>query len=327
MTLRLISKSIAFGCLTAAFQGAYSGEYIDTDFNTRIFDGFDTVCDQTGTLSEYRPTETTWDCQIYSNPTQHICNFQTTPGGWDEVEIETCRNGDANYYNMHTCQYGAMVGIHVGRNELACETMFLDGHRAANAHFEGASSGSNIDTDTLRSGMHACPTGRIMHGIHENKNELLCLRPDKDIYPELEFIDYSTKRYGMHTCPIGSVMTGIHVGNDRLLCTPFDNTQELLPSTKVTFEGSVGALSSVEIRLNGNKVCEDTNLSWSFSHASCTTNITDEGEVTFYVYGGNEAVWVGGCSNGHDGESNCVVNLDGNDITLQYEVDPAEYED
>lgn len=83
-----------------------------------------------------------------------------------------------NRLGMHACSPGsAMVGIHVDNNVLKCGSPGIPGA-------PGWPYGSRIDTNsefvsyggagTLRYGMHACPEGWVMTGIHVVGNRFLC---------------------------------------------------------------------------------------------------------------------------------------------------------
>jgi hypothetical protein len=78
---------------------------------------------------------------------------------------------------MHACAPGsAMVGIHVRNNVLKCAS--------TGPQYIGWPSSSKIDTNsefvsyggagTLRYGMHACPEGWVMTGVHVIGNRFLC---------------------------------------------------------------------------------------------------------------------------------------------------------
>jgi hypothetical protein len=70
-----------------------------------------------------------------------------------------------------------------------------------------------VDAATLRQGMHACPIGSFITGVHIDRNLLLCDRFSTGYTEQQEFVDTSTVQFDMHTCPTGYAMTGV--------CVPF----------------------------------------------------------------------------------------------------------
>ena len=77
-----------------------------------------------------------------------------------------------------------------------------------------------VDQDTQRNGMHSCPLGRFVVGVHVNRNLLLCSDEFGGYSSLVEVIDRSTQVQGMHACPEGMAMTGLHVGKNLLACAP-----------------------------------------------------------------------------------------------------------
>jgi hypothetical protein len=66
-------------------------------------------------------------------------------------------------------------------------------------------------------GMHCCPAGKAMGGIHVNRNDFIC----RDVLPpafESCFNDTGTQRQNMHACPAGNYMRGVHIANNWLTC-------------------------------------------------------------------------------------------------------------
>ncbi len=136
------------------------------------------------------------------------------------VDDKTVSTGDL--MPMHICPVGFMSGFHEHKNDLLCL------HNNGNLDRAGALN----DHITNRSGMHACPLGSAMVGIHVKNNVLKCGIPGipgtdgwpypKKIDTNSEYISYGgagSLRYGMHACPEGWVMTGIHVVGNRFLCS------------------------------------------------------------------------------------------------------------
>jgi hypothetical protein len=80
-----------------------------------------------------------------------------------------------------------------------------------------------LDQGTQRNGMHSCPVGMFVTGVHVERNKLLCA----DGYGNYsqETIDRNTQSQGMHACPRGLAVTGIHAGKNLLACAPFDESR------------------------------------------------------------------------------------------------------
>lgn len=78
-----------------------------------------------------------------------------------------------------------------------------------------------VDGGTQESGMHACPKGYAIAGVHIDQNKFLCRR----VMPEGEenyvqtVVDSGTQRHGMHACPVGTYLRGLHGGQNRFLCS------------------------------------------------------------------------------------------------------------
>lgn len=110
---------------------------------------------------------------------------------------------------MHICGVGLMTGLHVKHNDLLCT--------GVSREYPGLD-----DFSTSRHGMHACPLGTAMMGIHVKDNVLKCSIPTHGTL-ELgtEHVDSSTERSNMKACPSGYVMTGVHVKHNDVLCTEY----------------------------------------------------------------------------------------------------------
>jgi len=98
-----------------------------------------------------------------------------------------------------------------------------------------------VDLNTQRKGMHSCPLGMFVTGVHVAENKLLCAS-GYGSYSEIdEIVDVRTQSLveypavkgfvssgtlpipiNMHTCPKGRAVTGIHVANNLLACAPFE---------------------------------------------------------------------------------------------------------
>jgi hypothetical protein len=113
--------------------------------------------------------------------------------------------------SMHICGVGLMSGMHLARNDLLCNLL-----PRAEPGFD--------DWYTQRSGMHACPVGTAMMGIHTADNVLRCSIPtNKTLLIGTEYVESSIQRAGMNTCPKGWVMTGVHASSNLFLCTQLGN--------------------------------------------------------------------------------------------------------
>ncbi len=73
---------------------------------------------------------------------------------------------------------------------------------------------------TIRQGMHSCPVGTFVTGIHVDGKMLLCSDSIGSYSERDERVNYHNIRQGMHACPEGSAMTGVHVDRRLLSCAP-----------------------------------------------------------------------------------------------------------
>ena len=107
-----------------------------------------------------------------------------------------------------------------------------------------------LDQGTQRYGMHSCPVGMFVTGIHGQRNQLLCA--DGYGNHSQETIDRNTHSQGMHACPRGLAMTGIHAGKNLFACARVDES-------RVEF-GKAGWAPRVDqsIRRQGMHACPDT---------------------------------------------------------------------
>ena len=78
-----------------------------------------------------------------------------------------------------------------------------------------------IDTGTQRNGMHSCPVGQFVLGVHVAKNLLICATIPDNFGAEI--VDKNTQEQGMHACPFGMAMTGLHANKNLLACAPLTN--------------------------------------------------------------------------------------------------------
>jgi hypothetical protein len=71
------------------------------------------------------------------------------------------------------------------------------------------------DKGTQSNGMHSCPLGRFVTGVHVDRNQLLCADGYGNYTAGLEIVDGDdeppTRRDNMHSCPDGRAVTSIHV--------------------------------------------------------------------------------------------------------------------
>jgi cephalosporin-C deacetylase-like acetyl esterase len=77
------------------------------------------------------------------------------------------------------------------------------------------------DYGTQENGMHVCPDGWGMIGIHDANNQFLCAKvPSADISCRVDpaLGANPTQRDGIHACPTGFYMQGAHVGDNRFTC-------------------------------------------------------------------------------------------------------------
>jgi hypothetical protein len=98
----------------------------------------------------------------------------------DYGNVTTINLDGGGILGMHTCNLTqnqnsggngpeAMKGIHVGSNILLCVPIPID---LATLH-------GDTTTAPVRGGMHACPPGEVMVGIHVDRNVLACARPQQ----------------------------------------------------------------------------------------------------------------------------------------------------
>lgn len=124
--------------------------------------------------------------------------------------------GDYQESGMIACSPGyAMAGFDEENNNLLCRRVMPEG--------EETFIETSVDSGTVRLGMHACPQGTYMRGVHIEDNRYLCSW-DSRHRPEYqrEFEDRGSQDEGMHACPrVGgypTYMTGLHADENRFLC-------------------------------------------------------------------------------------------------------------
>lgn len=152
------------------------------------------------------------------------------------VDISTVR--EAGGVQMRSCPDTPVAGIHVSRNLLLCGS--------------GSSSGNGpyLDTSTQRHGMHSCPQGQFITGIHVRNNLLRCSTAFGTYPASSEIVDSRNENYrgiqqqGMHACAQGMAMTGIDVRNNALACAP---VAESIPREVDT--GTVAQTGDVSIHI------------------------------------------------------------------------------
>jgi hypothetical protein len=86
------------------------------------------------------------------------------------------------------------------------------------------SAAESIDRNTQRHGIHSCPPGLFVVGVHVDNNMLLCGDVFGTYLSTNEIIDTSTVVQGMHSCPEGMAMTGLHVERNLLGCAPISSS-------------------------------------------------------------------------------------------------------
>ena len=134
--------------------------------------------------------------------------------------------------------FGLFMFIPVAQAEQIAQQTRPPQFKVAQANLCGPGAGVEIvDRNTQRHGMHCCPLGMFVTGVHVGENKLLCAG-GFGVYSEIdEIVDTSTRqtrrirtmpwhsggelgwRYSdreFHTCPIGWAVTGIHVGRNLL---------------------------------------------------------------------------------------------------------------
>src|SRR5689334_9525654 len=80
-----------------------------------------------------------------------------------------------------------------------------------------AASSEFVDSGTARNGMHSCPVGTWVVGIHVGNNLLLCSSAFGGYPAGSEIIDQYGYDFG-RSCPDGMAMTGFHQANNLLAC-------------------------------------------------------------------------------------------------------------
>lgn len=101
-----------------------------------------------------------------------------------------------------------------------------------------------IDRATQRNGMHSCPVGAFVMGVHLERNELLCSSSFGGYQATDEVVDNSTQMTGwhpdgdgtMHGCPAGMAVTGVYGGN-LLNCAPLSRSASLFVDKKTQMMG------------------------------------------------------------------------------------------
>ena len=87
--------------------------------------------------------------------------------------IQPFDDRDTARWDMHACPYGtAMVGLHVSDNVLKCASIQNLGNMIYWREFLSLSPEGV--TGQVRYGMHACPIGSYMVGVHVRGNAFLC---------------------------------------------------------------------------------------------------------------------------------------------------------
>lgn len=114
-----------------------------------------------------------------------------------------------------------------------------------------------VDNGTARQGMHACPLGMYMTGLHVNNNLLLCESLGQGYNAAEERVDKTTSDFGMHACPQGFAMTGIHVNQNLLLCAPLRDESSLrfvdaLPTARQEMHACPRWLAMVGVHVGNN---------------------------------------------------------------------------
>jgi hypothetical protein len=80
-----------------------------------------------------------------------------------------------------------------------------------------------VDTGTQEQGMHACPVGFAIAGVHLESNLFLCRRVvhygDENYVMTIFDAGPGTQRADMHACPDGTYMRGLRADQNNLLCS------------------------------------------------------------------------------------------------------------
>lgn len=131
---------------------------------------------------------------------------------------------------MHCCPFkdgipSVMVGARLDQNEFKCQPV--------NSWEQNPSATPTwLDTGTQRNGMHVCPVGSLMRGLHVDRNLLACisvpglavtLPRDAGFVPFDEFVDTGTQDGVMHVCGSNGTglqfaMAGIRADQNRFTC-------------------------------------------------------------------------------------------------------------
>jgi hypothetical protein len=130
--------------------------------------------------------------------------------------------GATERQGMHACpQNRYMTGEQDAKNLFLCSTFPGATYNPATDEHIDPPPGSTAHQEQ---GMHACPRGSVMSGLHTSTNQLLCvpspLDPAGNDPSVVRIIDFppGTQRGGMHACPTGRLMAGIQVARNQVLC-------------------------------------------------------------------------------------------------------------
>jgi len=123
--------------------------------------------------------------------------------------------------------------------------------------FSTCTQAEKVDHGTARQGMHACPLGMYMTGIHVGNNLLLCENLGQGYSISEERLDRTTADFNMHACPRGFAMTGIHVADNILLCAPLRDGSSLrfvdaLPTARQYMHACPRWLAMVGVHVGNN---------------------------------------------------------------------------
>jgi len=101
-----------------------------------------------------------------------------------------------------------MIGAHVDNNVFKC------------AQLQTSPGYRYLDAGTQRNGMHACPYGSVMAGLHVDRNLLACQLPGTPVTSEYVDGNPATQDgYPMHVCGSGGYgMSGIRVDYNLFTC-------------------------------------------------------------------------------------------------------------
>ncbi|HEX9943727.1 MAG TPA: hypothetical protein VGG03_17080 [Thermoanaerobaculia bacterium] len=101
----------------------------------------------------------------------------------------------------------------------------------------GITPADQLDYGSQCNGMHCCPAGKAMGGVHIGRNDLICrdaVSPANESCSTL-----NTARLGMLACPAGTWARGYHHGNNQLTCC-WDRTVGQVPLTGETIDPVAG---------------------------------------------------------------------------------------